>query len=149
MSRFEKIASAVAQAVSIRELSMLNDGCLSHVGDIVEAGAKDILVDGKKRPIKGIYAYGKDHAYKAIPSTITVNGVELVPPVTELEEGEVYWLCNLVEPDLPSSLYEENHPHVQRELERRFIFTTKDAAALYTNHVLLAAHKKLIESGEI
>jgi len=128
---------------------MLDDGCLSHVGDIIEAGAKDILVDGKKRPIKGIYAYGKDYVYQAIPKTITVNGVELVPPVTELEAGNVYWLCNLVEPDLPSSLYEENHSFVQVELEKRFIFSAARDATLYTNHVLLAAHKKLIESGEI
>ena len=149
MSRFEKIASAVAQAVSIRELSMLNDGCLSHVGDIVEAGAKDILVDGKKRPIKGIYAYGKDHVYQAIPSTITVNGLELVPPVTELEGGEAYWLCNLIKPDSPSIVYGGNHSFIQTELENRFIFSTKDDAALYTKHVLLAEHKKLMEDGEI
>ena len=149
MSRLKKIANAVSKIVNVHELEMLDGGCLSHVGDIIEAGAKDILVDGRKRYIKNITSYYEEIKYQAIPKTITANGVKLVPPVTELEAGNVYWLCNLVNPDLPSAFREDDYLFSQRELENRFIFSAARDATLYTNHVLLAAHKKLIESGEI
>ena len=78
-----------------------------------------------------------------------VNGVYLVPPVAEICLRKDYWLCNLTEPDLPHLVRQDNYNSIRKELEKKFLFTTKDAAVLYTNHVLLAEHKKLIEDGEI
>ena len=148
MSRFEKIARAVSKIVNVRELEMLDDGCLSHVGDAIEAGAKEVLVDGSRQAIININSfYGRK--FQTIPNTITVNGVELVPPVTEIKESETYWLCNPIEPDSPIFVWEDTDPFIHLKLERKFLFNTKDDAVLYTKLVLLAAHKKLMEDGEI
>ena len=149
MNRLEKIVSAVGKDVTVYELEMLDYGCLSHIGDVIEAGAKDILIDGTMRAIKDITSYYREGKCEAIPKTITVSGVELVPPVTKIEEDKKYWLCNIIEHDYPIYTSEDTNSLIHSQMEKKFIFATKNDAALYTKHVLLAAHKKLIESGEI
>ena len=47
MCRIKKIMNAVSKNISVQELEMIDDGCLSHVGNIIESGAKHILVAKK------------------------------------------------------------------------------------------------------
>ena len=149
MSRIKKIMNAVNLGLSVKELIMLDEGRLSYVGDFIEAGYKKLIFDGEEIEINKIWKFYVDTIYEAVPKTITVNNADLVPPVTEVEEGGEYWLCNIIEPDSPIYTSEDIDSFIHLKMEKKFIFATKNDAVLYTNHVLLAAHKKLIESGEI